>query len=60
MTLALAVLLHGEDMDLIYFWSSIFMILLPITVFTVLTYLAVKAYRKREQGARSAEQKTSS
>ena len=45
-------LLHGDDMDLIYFWSSVFMILLPITIFSVLTYFAVKAYRKREQKAR--------
>jgi hypothetical protein len=52
MTLALAVLLHGEDMDLIYFWSSIFMILLPITIFTTLTYLVTKGYlrRLREKG----------
>jgi heme/copper-type cytochrome/quinol oxidase subunit 2 len=59
MTLALVVLLHGDDMDLIYFWSSIFMILLPITIFTVLTYFVVRAYRKREQGAGSTEQKAS-
>ncbi len=46
----LAVLLHGDGMDIIYFWSSIFMILLPITVFTVLTYLIVKGYKNREKG----------
>ena len=46
----LAVLLHGDGMDIIYFWSSIFMILLPITVFTVLTYLIVKCYKNREKG----------
>jgi hypothetical protein len=51
------VLLHGDDMDLIYFWASIFMILLPITIFTTLTYFVVKGYRKREQGAGSREQK---
>jgi hypothetical protein len=50
MTLLIAVLLHGEDVDLVYFWSSIFMILLPITIFTALTYLVVKGYRKREKG----------
>jgi len=49
MTLALAILLHGEEMDLIYFWSSIFMILLPITIFSTLMYLVLKAYRKRNQ-----------
>jgi len=59
MTLLIAVLLHGEDVDLVYFWSSVFMILLPITIFTALTYLAVKAYRKRERRAGSREQKPS-
>jgi len=56
MTPLIALLLHGEDVDLVYFWSSIFMILLPITIFTALTYLVVKAYRRREQGAGSREQ----
>ena len=42
-------LLHGDDMDLIYFWASVFMILLPITIFSVLTYFVVKAYRKRQR-----------
>lgn len=49
-------LLHGDGMDIIYFWSSIFMVLLPIGGFSWLTWVLVKAYRK-EQGARSAEQK---
>ena len=48
-----AVLLHGDEMDLIYFWSSIFMVALPITSFSVLTYFVLKAYRKREHGAGS-------
>jgi hypothetical protein len=48
MTLALAALLHGEDVDLIYFWSSILIVALPLTIFGVLTYLVVKGYRKRE------------
>ena len=52
-SLALLTLLHGgEDrMDLIYFWSSIVMVALPLTIFITLTYLMVKAYRKRERGA---------
>lgn len=50
MTLLIGVLLHGEDLDLVYFWASIFMILLPITIFTALTFLVVKGYRKRERG----------
>ena len=54
---ALAFLLHGDGMDIIYFWSSIFMIALPITVFGVLTYFVIKKYRNRhrEQGAGSRE-----
>jgi hypothetical protein len=44
------VLLHGDEMDIIYFWSSIFMILLPITIFSVLTYLILKGYKNREKG----------
>lgn len=50
MTLVLALLLHGDNMDLLYFWSSILMVFLPLTIFTVLTYLIVKGYRKREKG----------
>jgi hypothetical protein len=44
-SLALLSLLHGGDdrMDLIYFWSSIVMVLLPLTIFITLTYLMVKA-----------------
>jgi heme/copper-type cytochrome/quinol oxidase subunit 2 len=49
MTLALAVLLHGEEMDLIYFWSSLLIVALPLTVFGVLTYFVVKGYRNRER-----------
>jgi heme/copper-type cytochrome/quinol oxidase subunit 2 len=49
----LAVLLHGDDVDLIYFWSSVFMILLPITVFTALTYLVVKGSRRAKAPPKS-------
>jgi hypothetical protein len=56
MTPILAVLLHGDDMDLLYFWSSLLIVALPLTVFGVLTYLVVKGYRKREHGAGSTEQ----
>ncbi len=59
MTSILAVLLHGDDLDLIYFWSSILIVALPLTVFGVIAYLVVKGYRKREQGPRSTEQKAS-
>jgi positive regulator of sigma E activity len=49
-------MLHGDEMNIIYFWSSILMVALPIAAFTWLTWLVVKAYRK-EHGARSREQK---
>ncbi len=45
----LAVLLHGDGMDIIYFWSSIVIVLLPLAVFTWLTWLVVKAYRNRQR-----------
>ncbi len=52
MTPVLAILLHGDGMDIIYFWSSIFMVLLPIGAFSWLTYVLIKKYRleMREQG----------
>jgi len=49
----------SQNVDLLYFWSSLFMIVLPITIFSVLTYFVVKAYRKREREAGSTEQKPS-
>jgi hypothetical protein len=50
MTLAVAVLLHGEDgMDFIYFLSALLIVALPLTVFSVLTYLVTKGYFKREK-----------
>ena len=54
MNLALLVLLHGGDdrMDLIYFWSAILIVLLPITVFVTIAYKLWKGYRKeRKQSA---------
>jgi hypothetical protein len=47
---ALLVLLHdGSDrMDLIYFWSAILIVLLPLAIFVTIGFLLVKAYRKRE------------
>ena len=46
MTPILAVLLHGDEMDIIYFWASILMVALPIVLFSGLTYFVVKAARK--------------
>ena len=55
-TVLATLLLHGGDdrMDLIYFWSSILMVTLPLMIFGVLTYYLIRAYRKREQGAGSS------
>jgi hypothetical protein len=48
--IVLALLHGGEDrMDFIYFLSAVFMVLLPLTIFSTLTWLMVKAYRKRER-----------
>ncbi|MGH7605697.1 MAG: hypothetical protein ACREME_00030 [Gemmatimonadales bacterium] len=44
---------HGGDgMDFIYFLSALLIVALPLTVFTVLTYLVTKGYLKkmREKG----------
>jgi hypothetical protein len=50
MNLALLTLLHGSDqMDLIYFWSAILMVALPIIIFVTIGFLLWKGYRKREQ-----------
>ena len=49
MTPVLAILQHGDGMDIIYFWSSILIVLFPLGVFTWLTWLVVKAYRKEQK-----------
>jgi len=52
--LPLLALLHGGDdrMDLIYFWSALLIVLLPITIFVTIGYLLWKGYRKeRKQSA---------
>ncbi len=48
MSLALLVLLHGggDRMDLIYFWSAILIVLLPVGVFVAIGYWLVKMYRR--------------
>jgi len=46
----LLMLLHGEGkMDLVYFWSSILTVLLPLTVFIAMTVLLVKGYLYRKE-----------
>jgi len=52
--LVLLVLLHrGDDrMDLIYFWSAILIVLLPISIFVTIAYKLWRGYRKeRKQSA---------
>ncbi len=54
MTPALLVLTHGggDRMDLIYFWSAILIVLLPIAIFVTIGYLLWRGYRKeRKQSA---------
>ena len=43
----------GDDrMDLIYFWSAILIVVLPITIFVTIGYKLWKGYRKeRKQSA---------
>lgn len=50
MMLALAALLHDEGQDIVYFWTSILIVLLPLSIFSYLTYLVLKGYRNRERG----------
>jgi hypothetical protein len=47
MMLALLVLQHGPDMDVVYFWSSLLIVLLPLGVFTTITVLVVRGYFHR-------------
>ena len=53
MTPLVLVLPHDDGMDIIYFWSSIFMVALPILVFSGLTYFVVKGYRSRQREPKS-------
>jgi hypothetical protein len=39
---------HGGRMDLVYFWSSILTILLPVAVFVALGVLTVRGYVRRK------------
>ncbi len=44
---ALLLLLHGDRMELAYFWSSIVIVALPIGVFVTIAVLAVRGYFRR-------------
>lgn len=45
---SLAVLLHGDGQDIIYFWASLLMVTLPLIIFSVLTWYVVKGSLKRK------------
>lgn len=48
MILTLFVLHGGEGhVDLVYFWSAVVMASLPVAVFVVIGFLAVRAYFRR-------------
>jgi len=55
MSLALLILVHGgnDRMDLIYFWSAILIVLLPIAIFVTIGYKLWKAYRKEHKPSAS-------
>jgi heme exporter protein D len=42
----------NSNIDLIYFWSSLVLVALPLVAFSVLTFLVTKAYlrKMREKG----------
>jgi heme/copper-type cytochrome/quinol oxidase subunit 2 len=42
----------NQHIDLIYFLSSLVMVVFPLAVFTWLTYLVVKVYRREQRAAR--------
>jgi heme/copper-type cytochrome/quinol oxidase subunit 2 len=39
----------NQQIDLIYFWSSLVMVAVPLIIFTALTYVAVKGSRKAQR-----------
>lgn len=47
MMLALLVVQHHPDMDVVYFWSSVLIAVLPLAVFATITVLVVRGYFHR-------------
>jgi hypothetical protein len=47
MIFAAVFLLHGGDMDVVYFWSAVLLAVVPIAVFTIIGVLAVRGYYRR-------------
>ncbi len=66
---AVLLVLHGDRMELAYFWSSIVIVALPVGVFITIAVLAVRGYFRRrapdgggevgERGAGSGERSRS-
>jgi lipopolysaccharide export LptBFGC system permease protein LptF len=50
MILATLLLLHGDDsLDLVYFWSSILIVLLPVAAFVAIGWWLVRMYRREHK-----------
>ncbi len=47
MILAAIYLLHGGDLDVVYFWSAVLLAIVPVAVFTIIGVLAVRGYFHR-------------
>ena len=48
MMLPALLLLHGDDMDVVYFWSALLIALVPVAVFATIAVLAVRGYFHRQ------------
>ena len=50
-TLLVLLVLHGGDghIDIVYFWSAVVMAGIPVSVFVVIGFLAVRAYFRRRE-----------
>ncbi len=48
MILAAMVILHGGDMDIVYFWSAVLLAVGPLAVFTIISVLAIRGYYRRQ------------
>ena len=44
----------NHHIDLIYFWSAILIVLLPIAIFVTIGYLLWKGYRKERRAGEAA------
>ena len=60
MTLAPLLLAHGEDpqLDLVYFWAAILIVLTPVIIFGSIGILVLRKIWQNHRGARTAERGT--